>query len=203
MSDLKIPLLREAARNLGETEEVFSNKMLYAALGADSDEERDRIRTRVSALVRTGEMVRVSRGQYTYNHKAAPSREAKTITCMWRTLKTATPGFSVYELARISGVGYDHAQKYLKALTEVGYVRRSGKKGNTVLYCSTNKLRQQKYAYQPPRKLSDPFEAEKKCLHELVGIFMQRDLHKPKTKQRVAELANSILARFEQTDGTA
>lgn len=200
MSDLKTPLLREAARNLGKTEDIFSNKMLYAALGASSEEDKNRIRTQASALVRSGELLRVSRGQYRYNAQAAPAREAEKITRMWRTLKTTKPGFSVYELARVSGAGYHHALSYIRALEKAEYVRRSGRQGNTILYKITALLRNQKYAFHPPREFVDPFADEKAALHELVGMFMQRDLHQPKVKQRVAELSKTILARFEQVD---
>ena len=198
MSSRKMPLLREAARNLGTTEEVFSNKMLYAALGADSEADKDRIRTQASALVRSGELKRVARGQYRYNLQAAPSREAEKITRMWRTLKTSKPGFSIQELARVSGAGYHHAAGYVRALEKAEYVRRAGKQGNTILYRATAKVRQQQHAFQPPKGLSDPFEVEKACLHELLGLFMQRDLQQPKVKQRVAELCQTILNRFEK-----
>jgi len=203
MNELKMPELREAARNLGATQEVFSNKMLYAALGATNEAEKDRVRTRASALVNSGELIRAGRGQYRYNEQAAPSRNAELVTRMWRTLKTTNPGFSVQELARVSGAGYHYALSYIRALESNGYIRRCGKKGNTVLYRARLKLQEQNHAYQPLRPLSDPFEEEKAALHEMVGLFMQRDLHQPRVKQRIAELSKTLLTRFGQPDEAA
>lgn len=198
MSEPKMPLLREAAVNLSKTDKVFSNRMLFAVLGAKDEPAKARIRRQASSLVATGEFERVGRGEYRYNSAAAPARNAEFITRMWRTVKTSKPGFSVQELARVSGAGYHHALGYIRALEKEGYVRRSGRQGNTILYRSTVKSREQKYAFHPPREFTDPFAKEKASLHELVGLFMQHDLHQPRIKQQVAEQCKTILNRFEE-----
>ncbi|MFA9394817.1 MAG: hypothetical protein ACERJ1_08910 [Halodesulfovibrio sp.] len=198
MSERKMPLLREAAQVLGKDGRIFSNKMLYLALHASGKNEQDRIRRRANKLVETGEFVRVSRGQYSYNARAAPAENAAVVTRMWRTLKTSKPGFTVQELARVSGAGYSYALKYLRALEEGGYVRRCGQQKQTALYQITNKVREQHHAFQPPSLFIDPFQKEKACLHELVGLFMQHDLHQPRIKEQVAEQCKTILNRFEE-----
>lgn len=200
MSSRKIPLLREAAQVLGKDGNVFSNKMLYLALHATDKNEQDRIRRRANKLVETGELIRVSRGQYIYNPRATPAQNAEVVTRLWRTLKTTRPGFTVQELARVSGAGYSYALKYLRALEQEGYVCRIGQQKKTTIYKVTSKLREQGHAFQPSSVFSDPFRKEKVCLHELVGLFMQHDLHQPKTRNQVVELCKTILNRFEKQE---
>ncbi|KAF1073305.1 hypothetical protein [Halodesulfovibrio sp. MK-HDV] len=197
MREYKMPLMREAVSNLGKDNRVFSNQMLYAVLNVETDEERGKVRSRAAVMVKSGELVRVGRGEYRYNEDSTTARGKESVTRMWRGIKTATPGFSLQELARVSGSGYYHAMWYVKELEEQGYLRRVGKKRKAVLYAATGKMRKQQRAYIPSQNMKDPFAVEKASLHELVGIFLQQDLHQPRVKQQVVELAKIILERFE------
>ena len=161
--------LRTAVRNLGEKGKTVSTAMIYKALGVDDQAERDRIRKRCGGLVKTGELERLSPGQYRYNSKAAPSRSGELITCMWRALKSSNPGFSCQDLARVSGATYTHVVKYLQFLEGEGFICRHGRKGNTNLYKGMGKMRDTISAPMPPRPLRDPFEPERKHLHDLIG----------------------------------
>jgi hypothetical protein len=196
----KMAGLREAARNLGKGGAVFSNRMLYQALGGVDEPAKDRIRRRAASLVTTGEFIRVGRGEYRYNPKAAPARNGEMITRMWRALKSAKPGFSVQDLARISGAGYSNTLGYIRCLEEAGYLRTCGRNGNTILYRATEKARNQVHAHQPPRPLRDPFENEKEKVHELVSYFMLRDLYQPAVRKSVVACCKTILDRFERQE---
>ncbi|ABB40146.1 hypothetical protein Dde_3352 [Oleidesulfovibrio alaskensis G20] len=200
MSGGKMADLREAARNLGKGGAVFSNIMLYQALGGVDQPAKDRIRRRAVSLVTSGELIRVGRGQYRYNAKAAPARSGELITRMWRAVKSAKSGFSTQDLARISGAGYSHALRYMRHLENDGYLRTCGRNGNTILYRATEKARNQVHAYQPPRQLRDPFENEKEQVHELVSLFMLRDLYQPAVRKSVVACCKNILARFERQE---
>lgn len=200
MSGQKMADLRETARNLGKDGAVFSNHMLYQALGGEDGPEKDRIRRRAASLVVTGEFIKAGRGQYRYNAKAAPARNGEIITRMWRAVKSAKPGFSVQDLARVSGACYSHAFRYMRHLENDGYLRSCGRSGNTILYRATEKARNQVHAYQPPRPLRDPFENEKEQVHELVSLFMLRDLYQPAVRNSVVACCKTILARFERQE---
>jgi len=200
MSGEKTAGLRAAAQTLGAGGAVFSNQMLYQALGGVDGPAKDRIRRRAAALLMTGEFIKAGRGQYRYNAKAAPVRNGELLTRMWRAVKSAKPGFSVQDLARVSGVSYRHACGYMRWLEKDGYIQPRGRSGNTILYRPTEKTRSQIHAYQPPRPLRDPFEKEKEQVHELVSLFMLRDLYQPAIRNTVVACCKTILARFERQE---
>lgn len=190
--------LRDAARNLGRDGAVFSNAMLYQALGAGPEDtpERDRIRKRCSMLIRSGELTRVGRGQYCYNRDAAPARSGELITRMWRAMTSASTGFAVQDIARISGACLSHASKYITFLVDEGYLRRHGKRGQSRLYRGTATMRETVRAPMPPRTLRDPFEDERRRMHELLGIFLLQDMNKPAVQKRIVDHCRAIEARF-------
>lgn len=200
MSGEKMADLRETARNLGKNGVVFSNQMLYQAAGATDEPAKDRVRRRAATLLTTGEFIKAGRGQYRYNPKAAPVRNAEIITRMWRAVKSAKPGFSVQDLARISGAGYSHALGYVRCLEQAEYLRPCGRNGNTILYRATEKTRNQVHTFQPPRPLRDPFEKEKEQVHELVSLFMLRDLYQPAVRKKVVASCQTILNRFDRQE---
>lgn len=193
--------LREAARNLGAKKAIITNAMFYKALRADEQAERDCIRKRCNSLVRTGELVRIKPGQYRYNAEAAPARSGELITRMWRSLKTSKPGFSCQDIARVSGASYSHVVKYFRLLEEKDFIRRHGRSGNTLLYKGTGTMRDTIRAPMPPRPLSDPFESERKCVHELLGLFLLKDLNKPAVQREILANCRDIQDRFEKKDG--
>ena len=197
MKSKDMTALRTAARNLGAKGEIITNAMLYSALGAEEQAERDRIRKRCGSLVKTGELKRLEPGQYRYNSDAAPARSGELITRMWRALKSSKPGFSAQDIARVSGAGYTYVIKYFRFLESDGFITRHGRSGNTLLYKGTKKMRETQRAPMPPRPLGDPFETERKHVHDLVGLFMIKDPNRPDVKKQISEKCRAILDRFE------
>lgn len=197
MKTKEMTALRTAARNLGAKGEAITNAMFYAALGADEQKERDRIRKRCGTLVKTGELKRIKPGQYRYNPNAAPARSGELITRMWRSLKSANPGFTAQGIAKISGASYTHVIKYFRFLESDSFITRHGRTGNTLKYKGTKKMRETQRAPMPPRPLGDPFEVERKHVHDLVGLFMIKDPNRPDVKKQIAEKCRAILDRFE------
>jgi len=188
--------LREAVCNLGTSGKIVSNAMMYQALGADDQAERDRIRRRCNQMVQTGELIRVKPGHYTYNSKAAPARNEQKLSAVYRALRSSKPGFTCMDIARTSGASYTHVIKYLKFLEDKGFVRRHGKAGNSITYKGTNLLRETRHTPLPPRPLGDPFEEERKLVHELVGLFLLKDPYQPAVARQISANCTAILNRF-------
>lgn len=194
--------LRDAARNLGAGGADITNGMLYAALGTTvaETEERDRIRRRCNQLVRTGELERIRPGLYRYNPGAAPAQAHDKVSSMWRAVRSAAPGFAAQDVARVSGAAYNYAIKYLKFLETAGFLRRHGRSGNALLYCLTAQGRAQRQSPLPPKPIRDPFEEERRHVHELVGLFLLRDPYQPAVRNQIVESARAILARFDKEE---
>lgn len=195
-------MLREAARTLSAAHESVTTPMLYQALGVSKDDqtERSRIRRRCNQLVQSGEMTRLDQGIYRYNKDAASARVGELVTRMWRAMTSTSSGFSVQDVARISGACLSHASKYISYLADAGYVRQHGKHGNSRLYRGTGKMRETLRAPMPPRTLSDPFADERKHVHELVGLFLLKDMHRPAVQQEIVVHCRAIEARFTQNE---
>lgn len=189
--------LRQAAQTLGAKDAIISNAMLYQALGATEQPERDRIRKRCTTLVKTGELVRAGRGQYRYNKAAAPARSGELITRMWRTLKSSSTPFTCQDLSRISGACLSHALKYIQFLQSDGFIRLHGKRRHSKLYRTTQRVRETQSAPMPPRPMTDPFEDQRRHVHELVGLFLLRDPYQPAVRQQITAACRAILDRFD------
>lgn len=197
----KMTRLRECVRSYSDIYGYVNHHMIFRALGAEDESEKARIRRRTNQLVKTGELTRKRPGVFFYNAEAAPARGADKLSRIWRAVRSAKPGFAAHDLARISGAEYSYVIKYLQALENENYIRRSGKKGNNVLYRGTEKLRNKLTTFMPPRPISDPFAEERKSVHSLVGLFMLSDLYRPAARKRIVENCRTLLARFEHGEG--
>lgn len=191
-------LLREAARNLGAKDAIITNAMLYEALSADAQAERDRIRRRCNQMVNTGELCRIRPGHYRYNAKSAPARSEQKTSAMYRALRSAKPGFTATDIARTSGASYTHVIKYFKFLEEAGFIVRHGRAPKGTLYKGTKLLRETMRTPMPPRPLGDPFEAERKLVHELVGLMLLKDPYRPDVQRNICDKCHKLLERFEK-----
>ena len=191
---------RTVCRRLGAQGREITTPMLYQALAADTQAARDLVRKRCNQLVKSGELVRIAPGRYRYNRAAAPVRDAEMITRMWRALRSSKPGFSVADIARISGASYSHACKYLQFLRDEGAVKQHGRDANTILYRLAASARERKDAPLPPRPLRDPFATEREAAAELTRLIMCRDLYQPAVAESVCEQCRTILARFDDQE---
>jgi len=190
--------LREAVCNLGASGEIVSNAMVYEAMGAEDQAERDRIRRRCNQMAQTGELIRVKPGHYKYNSKAAPARNERKMSAMYRALRSARPGFTCMDITRTSGASYTHVIKYFKFLEAQGFIFRHGKSGNNVTYKGTKLLKETRRTPYPPKPLGDPFETERKLVHELVGLFMLKDPYQPAVARQISKKCQGILERFNK-----
>lgn len=197
MANTKIALLRSAAKVLGKDGDIFYNKLLFKALDATTEPAKARVRRQANQLVGTGEFTRIARGKYKYNPEKAPKRDGKITNQMWRAIRSSRPGWTITDIAQISGATLSHAVKYCRYLEEDGYIKRHGTNGNSALYRSTIKTAEQRNAPYPPRPIKDPYEEERGCVSELVKLFLTKDLYGPATQKNIIKNCRTILARFE------
>lgn len=196
--------LRTVCRSLGANKQIFTNPMIYEALGAGTEDQprRDRIRKRCTQLIRTGELKRVGRGEYQYIKEAEPRRDTPFLHRAWRALKAARPGFSAFDISRRAGVSYNYICIWFRHLESEGFIKQHGREQNTILYRATSKTQQTRETPVPEKESRDPFETERAALCDLVRLFMISNPYQPGTQKKILKNCRTILARFEkQEDG--
>ncbi|WP_027179887.1 hypothetical protein [Maridesulfovibrio bastinii] len=202
MSETRIALLRKTAQVLGKDGDIFYNKLLYKALNIETEREKDCIRRQANQLVKTGEFIRIARGKYKYNFEKSPKRDGQLTNQIWRAIRSSNPGWTMTDIAQISGASLSHVVKYCRYLEGDGYIKKYGIKGNSTLYRSTLKTAEQRNTPYPPRPITDPHEEERSCVSELVKLFLTKNLYSPVTQEKIIKNCRTILARFEkQEDG--
>ncbi len=81
-----LEMVRQAAQTLCEGGKTVSNHQIYAALALDCEPEKARARSRISNMIKHGEMTREADGLYRYNnskHTHKPKTKAKN----WRFVR--------------------------------------------------------------------------------------------------------------------
>lgn len=186
--------LRLVCRTLGDNDRVFTNPMIYEALGAGKEDQprRDRIRKRCNQLIKSGELERIRPGEYKLIKGAEPRRDAPLINLAWRAVKSAKPGFTAQDIARRSGATFPYISKWLRHLEKEGHVKIHGRKGNALLYRASKQALQTQDAPLLPREPCDPFKTQRAAVCELVRLFMLGDLYQSGTKNKIRKECQTI-----------
>lgn len=179
--------------------ETVTNALLYEAMGLTAESDKARLRSRVNALVKRGELKRIADGKYSY-HPKARVRRGEYYQRVWRAIRSAKPGFSWDGLSEVSRVSYTHIRKYGKWLLEEGYLERHGCKGTTHLFRATALARDTVETPYPPLDIADPYETERNAACRLIRALMERDPGRAAVKEKIIKDCRAILGRFEKED---
>ncbi len=180
-----------------------TNALLFQTLGLNDEAGKRRLYRQIQDMANRGELVRTGRGEMRYDPNAASARHGKLYERIWRAVRAKQPGFSVGDIALVTGAGKNHAYKYLRWLEAQGYLRRHGKNGNSVLYAATGRARERRETPYPPAGIQDAFEAERNAACRLVRLLMERE---PSVlRARIMENCAVIMDRFgkDKTAGQA
>lgn len=175
----------------------ITNAMLYEALGMETEAEKARLRRRVTDMVRRSELERVEDGVFLYNLKAAPQRNGKMYTRIWRLVRKKEPGWTVQDMAARTRASYTLAHRYCNFLLEEGFITRHGKDGNTRLYRSTPKAKEHLDTPFPPIGAKDPFEKERSACCRLVRLMMERDPYQRGVRDKINKELKIMNTRFQ------
>ena len=173
-------------------------QQLFEALGLDDEPAKARLRSRVKDMLRKGELQRVDdrNGCFFLIREAMPKRTGESFSRMWRTIRASTSGWDYREIAQITRVNYTTVRRYCQWLTDEGFIRRHGKKGNTQFWRTTQKAAETRYAPLPPVRPKDPFEAERSAACRLVRLMMETDPSRPQIKAKIQKELNVLAGRF-------
>lgn len=199
MATVTMNQIREVLKRLSEGGKEIALPMIYDALGLEGG-ERDVARRQVEHLVRRKEVLRVKRGIYVYNEKAAPTRNGEGYIRIWRAIRCQKAGFSRQDIVLISRYSYDFVLRYMNFLLEEGYIEKFGKKGRAQRFRLTTKGREQTETPYPPLPKKDPFEEEKRAALKIVRMFFYGNLHSRQAKEEIVAACNKLLKRFSDAE---
>lgn len=193
-----LEMVRQVAQTLCEGDNVVSNHQIFVALALNCEPEKARARSRISNMIKHGELTREADGLYRYNFAKRP-RDPKTHIAIWRFVRKAKPGWSITECAMMTRVSYTRALRYCTWLVEEGYIARFGKDArNAVTYRATDKADKSPETPYPPLRETDPFAREKAAAVRIVDSLLRADPYAKKTARNITEACHILLARFEK-----
>lgn len=105
--------IRKAARALTLTNSTFTVQDLSIATNIKTRDEDRKIGSVIRELRKTGEIVRMGRGVYTYMGKTKKKKQIREI--MWRALR-AMRNVTVDDLREISGASEQYTKEWLRTL---------------------------------------------------------------------------------------
>ena len=194
-------LIRVAFRSFGQGGQTISNMQIYEALNIELEQEKNIIRTRITDMLKAGELIKEGTAQYTYNfkHKVRDGSTAKGYTKIWRFVRQQKEGWSVKECSMLTGQNNTHVSRYVNWLEGEGYVEIIGKgENNTRLYRATKKAREYPETPVAPHTDKDPFEKERVAGTKIVRLLLCSDLYSKTTAKDLTEACEILLDRFSK-----
>lgn len=193
-----LEMVRQVAQTLCEGDKTVSNHQIFAALALDCEPEKARARSRISNMVKHGEMTREADGLYRYNFAKRP-RNPKTYAIIWRFIRKAKPGWSITECSMMTRVSYTQALRYCNWLEEEGFIARAGRDDrNAITWRGTVKADRTPETPYPPLREKDPFAREKAAVVRIVDLLLRADPYAVKTARGITEACKVLLARFDK-----
>ena len=193
-----LEMVRQVAQTLCEGDKTVSNHQIFAALALDCEPEKARARSRISNMVKHGEMTREADGLYRYNFAKRP-RNPKTYAIIWRFIRKAKPGWSITECSMMTRVSYTQALRYCNWLEEEGFIARAGRDDrNAITWRATVMADRTPETPYPPLRETDPFAREKAAVVRIVDLLLRAYPYSVKTARGITEACKVLLARFDK-----
>lgn len=192
-------LIRVAFRSFGQGEEKISNMQIYNSLDAQEESQKNTIRTRITDMVRAGEVIKIGVGLYQYNfkYKLRDASTAKGYTSIWRYVRQQKDGWTVKDCSMMTGQNNSHISRYVNWLENSGYVEVIGKgENNARLYKATKKAKISPETPNPPHTDKDPFEKERVAGAKIVRLLLCSDLYSKTVAKEIYEACEVLQARF-------
>ena len=188
-------MVRTAIQSFCKGGKPVSNSQLYQIMGLQNEKEKDRVRARTNDMVATGEIVRIAPGVYEYNFKHRV-RKNTSFPAIWRFVRMQKPGWSLAECCQLTRISYTQVKRYCEWLENENYIARYGKKGTSILYCTTEKASCTPETPYPDITDKNPFERENVAAAELARLMLCQDPYKLTTARKIVAACNVLLARF-------
>ncbi len=192
--------VRRAIRSLSEGGKAVTYQLVYECMGLENEAEKDVVRSRVNAMVKHGEIIRLDRGEFTYNFKRS-YRKYAGYDAIWRFVRASKPDWSIEDCSLMTRISYSHALRYIAWLEEEGYVVKTGRNSkNATTYANTSKARQSPETPYPAIRETDPFAKERVAAASITRLMLCANPYSPKTARLISDACHTLLARFEKND---
>lgn len=186
--------LRTALRAFG-TRSVTAAQ-LGDALGLQTENERQIMRKRMHRLMKTGEMEKLSHGQYRYLPEKAPRRQGESYTRVWKIVRIQPPGWKKQTVSALSRISRTVVDRYVNWMETEGFVERAGNEGKTVLWRTTAKGREQRETPWPPLDIPDAYTDERAATARLCTLMLTGDLDAAYIREKIRAQLNILARRF-------
>jgi hypothetical protein len=188
-------MVREAIRSFCKGGKQVSNAQLYTILSLTCEREKDRLRTRITDMIKNGEIIKIASGLYEYNFRHRV-RKNTSFPAIWRFVRTQKPGWSITYACQLIRVSYTQVARYCAWLENEGYITRYGKDGQTALYRATDKADRCPETPSPPTTDRNPFERENAAAARLATLMLCHNPYQPRVAAEIVKNCNVLLARF-------
>lgn len=195
-------LVRVVFRSFGQGGLQISNTQIYEALEAESEYEKNCIRTRIKDMLKTGELIKIACSLYTYNfkHKVRDASTARGYSKIWRFVRLQKGDWTIKDCTMLTGQNNTHVTRYINWLASEEYIEIIGKGENQArLYRATKKAKQTPETPVAPHTDKDPFEKERVAGAKIVRLLLCNDLYSKATATDIAEACEVLLGRFSKT----
>lgn len=190
--------LRTALKAFG-TKDVATSIQLATALGLETESQKNVMRRRLQSLVQQGEAERVAYGQYRYKVGAEPRKQGEGYNRMWRIIRTENAGWAMARIAMLARIDRTMVNRYCTWLLSEGLVEKCGRQGNTALWRTTAKGREQRETPWPPKDLPDPYAAERQATARLCQILLTKNPDAAHVRADIGKQLAVLCKRFPIT----
>lgn len=190
--------LRTALKAFG-SKYVITAVELASALGLETESQKQVMRRRLHELVQRGEAERIAHGQYRYKPGAEPRRQGESYGRMWRIIRTELSGWTIARVGMLARIERGMVDRYTRWLLEEGFVEKCGRDGNTMLWRTTSKGREQREIPWPPVDLPDPYAAERQAVARLCQILLTKNPDSAHVRADIGKQLAVLCKRFSTT----
>lgn len=190
--------LRTALKAFGP-KHVITAVQLAAVLDLETESQKQVMRRRLHELVQRGEAERIAHGQYRYKPGTELRRQGESYGRMWRIIRTESAGWTIARVAMLSRIERTMTDRYTKWLLEEGFIEKCGRDGNTILWRTTAKGREQRETPWPPCDLPDPYAAERQAVARLCQILLTKNPNATHVRADISKQLAVLCKRFSTT----
>lgn len=193
-------LIRVAFRAFGQNEQEISNAQLYKVLEAISEADQAKIRTRISEMIKAGEIIKISSGRYKYNYKykVRGNVAASGYTKIWRFVRQVKDSWTIKECSLMTGKDYTHVNRYINWLEGEGYIKVVGKKENSKCFITMQKAKMSPETPMPSYRDSDPFEKERNAGAKIIRLLLCGNLYNASVARELVGACEVLQNRFNK-----
>lgn len=175
---------------------VVTAVQLSEFLNLETESQKNILRKRLHMLMNRGEVEKVAYGQFRYVPGKELRRNGESYMRVWRIIRVQNPGWTIQTIAALARVSRTVVERYGKWLEDEGFVERAGRNGNSILWRTTAKGREQRETPWPLVDLPDPYAPERTATAALCTLLLTADPDQASTRVKIRKHLATLTTRF-------